>query len=78
MRLRSNGNDATPGIELDELHVAQLGARPQGDRVAVARGVIRIRGDAKEAPGAAGREDDAGRGELDHLARVVVEGEGAA
>ena len=46
-----------PRVELDELHVAQDGAGLERERVAAARHVDRIAGDAEEAAGAARGED---------------------
>ena len=41
------GDNAAPGVELDEFHVTQLGARPKGEGVAVPGGVVGIRGEAE-------------------------------
>ena len=60
-----------PGrVELDRLHVDQLRARPQGQRVAVAGRLPGVRRVLPRLAHAAGREHDGGRGERDELART--------
>ena len=54
---RPEGTDAAPRVELDELHVAERRAGPERERVAAARHVHRIAGDAEEAAGPAGGEN---------------------
>ena len=62
------------GMELDELHVDQLGASAIGERVAVAGSFPAVARDLVGAPGAAGREDDGLRGEEMEAAALAVVG----
>ena len=61
-----------PGrVELDELHVDQLRARPQGQRVAVAGVLPRVRRHLERLADAAGGEHDGGRVEQDEPAALA-------
>ena len=53
--------DEAPGIELDELHVAQRCAGPNGERVPAACHVHGVARDAEQPPRPARREDDGAR-----------------
>ena len=56
---RTDGGQTMPGrVELDELHVHQLGAGVVGERVAVAGVLPAVAGDLEGAADAAGREHD--------------------
>ena len=64
------GRPDHPGrVELDELHVDQLGAGLVGERLAVAAVLPRVRGDLVGLADAAGREDDRLGREDDRLRR---------
>jgi hypothetical protein len=64
-------------MELDELHVDQLGAGIVGERVAVARVLPRVGRDAVRAADPAGRQDDRLRTEQPEAAPLAVVAEGA-
>ena len=75
------GRPDHPGrVELDELHVDELGARLVGQRLAVAAVLPRVRGDLVGLADPAGREDDRPGREDDRLARrpPVTDGAGHA
>ena len=59
--LHAGRPDHAGRMELDELHVHQLGAGVVGQRVAVAGAFPAVAGDLVRAPGAAGREHDRAR-----------------
>ena len=63
--LHAGRPDHAGGMELDELHVHQLGAGAVGERVAVASAFPAVAGDLVGAPRTAGREDD--RRGVEHL-----------
>ena len=65
----------TPRVELDELHVAEDRAGLERERVAAARHVHRIAGDAEEAAGAAGGENGRPRPDHHQLGAVAPESE---
>ena len=64
-------------VELDELHVDEIGAGPQGEGVAVARVLPRVRRDLVGLADAARREDHGGRLEHHEAARLPPVGERA-
>ena len=75
---RDAGRIHHPGrVELDELHVDELGAGLVGQRVAVAGAVLRVGGDLVDAAAAAGREHQCLGAEADLLAGRAAVAEAA-
>src|SRR4029079_7012977 len=69
--------DHPGGMELDELHVHQLGAGTEGERMTIARPFPAVAGDLEGAADTAGREHDRLGGEHVEAAAFTVVGETA-